>query len=199
MKRPSLNDKISVSDFQNFYWLKSELIAFCRAQRINQTGGKLEIEKRIITFLNTGTIKNEQKIQKTSKFDWQHTPLTLDTIITDNYKNTAHVRLFFSKQIGPHFRFNVPFIEWMKTNIGQTLQDAITQWHNIKALEKSTNYKREIAPQFEYNKYMRDFLSDNPDKSKKDAIHFWKLKRSKAGNNQYTRADLQLTSFSDNP
>lgn len=167
MKRPELNKKISLPDFKNFYWLKKELVDFCRSYGINQSGGKLEITERIAAFLQNGKIDfNHTKPIKTSKFDWHHSPLTLNTLIT------AHVRAFFTKEIGTHFRINVPFIEWMRTNLEKTLKDAIEEWYRIKTVEKDKNYKREIAPQFEYNRYIRDFLTDNPDKSNKDAIRF---------------------------
>ena len=193
MKRPDLNEKISLEDFQSFYWLKKELIGFCGSLGIDQAGGKLEIAARITAFLQDGKITNNNKgSKKISKFDWQHSLLTLDTLITDNYKNTALVRLFFTKEIGSHFRVNVPFIKWLRTNVGKTLRDAIAEWHRIKIIEKDKNYKREIPPQFEYNRYIRDFLADNPDKSTKDAIYFWKLKRSKAGGNKYAKTDLQM-------
>ena len=193
MKRPALSDQLSVDDFKDFYWLKKELIAFCKTKGINQTGGKLEIAERIITFLQSGAIINHStKPQIIAKFNWHHAPLSLDTLITDNYKNTRHVRTFFIEQIGEHFRLNVPFIEWMRTNVGKTMKDAIAEWYKIRDVEKDKNHKREIAPQFEYNRYMRDFLADNPDKSTKDAMRFWKLKRSKAGDHTYSKMDLQL-------
>ncbi len=194
MRRPVLCDQLSVNDFKKFYWLKKELITFCKTKGINQTGGKVEIAERIISFLQDGEIaKSSPKAKKTSTFDWHQSPLNLDTLITDNYKNTRNVRTFFIKKIGPHFRLNVPFIEWMRVNVGKTMQDAIAEWHRIRDIEKSENHKREIAPQFEYNTYVRDFLADNPGRSMKDAIHFWKLKRSIAGRRAYSKTDLQLT------
>lgn len=194
MKRPELSDQLSVDHFKNFYWLKKELIAFCKTKEINQTGGKLEISERIISFLQNGEIiKRDQKSKKISTFDWHQSSLTLDTLITDNYKNTRSVRTFFIEQIGGHFRLNVPFIKWMRTNVGKTMKEAIAEWHRIRDVEKNKNHKREIAPQFEYNRYMRDFLTDNPGKSTKDAMRFWKLKRSKAGDRTYSKMDLQLT------
>ena len=51
MKRPELNDKISVTDFQEFYWLKNELIVFCKSNGISTIGGKQELADRIIAFL----------------------------------------------------------------------------------------------------------------------------------------------------
>ena len=119
--------------------------------------------------------------------------MSLDTIITNNYKNTKQVRAFFKEQVGAHFQFNVSFIAWMRVNIGKTLKDATAEWQRLDKLKKDKNYQTVIAPQFEYNRYIRDFLTDNPGKSIKDAIKFWKLKRSKAGDNKYTKADLSLT------
>lgn len=34
-KRPKLNKKINAKDFQDFYWMKEELVAFCREVGIN--------------------------------------------------------------------------------------------------------------------------------------------------------------------
>jgi hypothetical protein len=193
MKRPELNDKLTVNTFKNFYWLKKELIAFCKIHGISQVGGKREIAERISTFLQSGEVINHKEEKKTSNFNWHQSRLSLDTIITDNYKNTRNVRLFFTEQIGSHFRVHVPFIEWMRTHVGKTMKDAIDEWHKFDELRKNTNYQTEIAPQFEYNRYIRDFLADNPGKSTKEAIRFWKLKRSKAGSPTYSKMDLQLT------
>ncbi len=41
MNRPALNNKISAKDFKEFYWLKEELIIFCKANGINRNGGKI--------------------------------------------------------------------------------------------------------------------------------------------------------------
>lgn len=51
--RPDLNKEISIADFQDFYWLKEELVKFCRVEGLKTTGGKIEIsqELRIISRL----------------------------------------------------------------------------------------------------------------------------------------------------
>lgn len=193
MLRPELNEQLSPADFKNHYWLKRELIAFCRSKSIPTSGGKLEITSRIVEYLKNGLIIKPAAVpRKLANFNWQTSPLNLNTIITDNYQNTAQVRAFFEAQIGPHFRINVAFLAWMKDNVGKTLADAIVQWHLIIKQKKEQIQPTKIGPQFEYNKYIRDFLADNADKTLKEAIHFWKLKRNQAGAKHYHRKDLDL-------
>lgn len=194
-KRPELNKNISLKDFKDFYWLKEELVSFCKEIGINSSGGKIEISNRIIHFLETG--KNVEKVETRyqspkSKFDWGVETLNLETIITDNYKNTENVRAFFMNEIGKHFKFNVLFMNWMKQNIGKTLRDAIVEWNRIYLLKKDNNYESEIGSQFEYNTYIRDFLKDNPNLSVNDARKYWMLKRETRGSKQYTKKDLEL-------
>ena len=194
MKRPNLDKKISLKDFNEFYWLKKELIDFGRTNGISTSDGKIHIANRIRNYLSTGKlIKTEtNKIKITSKFSWNKETLNRETIITDSYKNGENVRSFFVREIGPHFSFNVIFMKWIKENVGKNLDDAITEWNRIYDLKKDKNYISEIYPQFEYNRYMRDFLNDNPELSIKEAMKFWKLKRSQRGINEYDRKDLDL-------
>jgi hypothetical protein len=193
MNRPKLGKEISIKDFKDYYWLKEELVEFCRAIGINSSGGKIDISNRIIKFLENGELIIKSNIKKKtiiSKFDWNMEKLNTATLITDNYRNTENVREFFQQNIGDHFKFNVEFMNWMKAHQGKTLGDAIEKWIEISKLKKDKNYKTEIAPQFEYNTYMRDFLNDNPHLSSKDAIKSWKIKRNKPGVKKYEIKDL---------
>ena len=194
-KRPSLNKNISPKDFRDFYWLKEELIKFCRAEGLQTSGSKIELTQRINTFLQTEDkeqIKTNSTPKPTSKFDWKNEKLSLETKITDNYKNTENVREFFEQQIGKQFKFNVKFMNWMKANTGKTLKAAIEEWKKIRAKEKDNTQPKEIAPQFEYNTYLRDFLADNPNSSRELGIKLWKIKKSKRGDNIYKKDDLKL-------
>lgn len=192
-KRPDLNKIISIKDFKEFYWLKKELINFCRLMDLSTSGGKLEITERIEYYLESGNKRNaREKLKFKSTFDWKSEKLSLNTTITDNYKNTENVRSFFEKQIGESFKFNVRFMNWMKSNEGRTLQDAIAQYEKIKTEKKNHSNKKEIASQFEYNTYLRDFLSDNPNSMRAVGIKLWKIKRSMRGDNSYNKSDLNL-------
>ena len=191
-ERPELNTKISIHDFKNFYWYKKELIDFCRSVNLDKRGGKIEISNRIEKFLKTGERESYQAItSKNSRFDWNAENLTNQTEITDNYQNTQNVREFFKNQIGSKFKFNVKFMNWMKSAQGNTLGDAIEQWILIANELRTDNSQKQIAPQFEYNTYIRDFMKDNPDKTLKDAISCWKIKKSKPGDNKYSQSDLK--------
>ena len=190
--RPKLNTKISIQDFKDFYWYKEELLDFCRSENLDKRGGKIELAKRIDKFLQTGErVTYQKKSTKVSRFDWNSAKLTIETEITDNYKNTENVRAFFKSQIGDKFKFNVKFMNWMKTAQDRTLGDAIEQWISITNRMRTDKSEKQIAPQFEYNTYIRDFMKDNPDKSLHDAINSWKIKKSKPGDNKYTKSDLR--------
>lgn len=192
MDRPNLDKNISLKDFNEFYWLKRELIVFCRSVGISTSGGKIEIAERIRLYLSTGEITKTKKVKSSSTFNWNNEILTRETIITDNYKNGENVRSFFISEIGTHFTFNVIFMKWLKENIGKSLGDAIIEWIRIFDLKNDKNYVSEINPQFEYNRYMRAFLNDNTELSSKDAMKYWKLKRLQRGTNAYDRKDLNL-------
>jgi hypothetical protein len=199
MKRPELNDNLSGTDFKDFYWLKNELIDFCKSKGINATGGKQELSDSIICYLQTGKITKIVPKQPTkSKFDWNNAEITLDTEITDNYKNSENVRAFMNRKIGSHFHFHTEYMDWTKQNTGKTMRDAIAEWERIYEMKKDKNYRTTISSQFEYNTYIRDFLTDNKDKTIKEAIHFWKLKRNRRGENIYAKSDLQMIDCDEN-
>lgn len=194
MERPELNKDISIEDFNDFYWLKQELIDFCKTVGINTSSGKIEIADRIRHYIQTGEVPQvtRRRPKSSSGFNWDSDPLTKRTVITDNYKNGEHVRRFFTSEIGPHFSFNVIFMKWMRENVGKTLEDAIAAWNHIYELKKDPNFVSEIDPQFEYNRYLRAFLKDNPNLSSKDAMRNWNLKRARRGTNEYERSDLDF-------
>lgn len=187
-QRPTLNKQISLKDFKDFYWLKSELQAFCKKNKIPANGAKLILANRIEYYLSTGKIKSIQANKASSAFDWQNEPLTLQTLITDSYKNTENVRSFFLNNIGPSFKFNVKFMNWMKQNHGSNLQDAIKAYESIK----NSKIAKNIEPQFEYNRYMRDCKAAFPNLSHKEVVSLWNIKRSTRGSKVFSKQDLDL-------
>ena len=191
MTRPKLDENISIENFQNYYWLKKELVDFCRNLGINTSGGKIDISYRIEQYLKTGEkIVHSGREKSISKFNWNSTKLDLNTLITDNFSCTENVRSFFKQTIGENFKFNVPFLKWLKSNNRKTLEEAIEKWKEINAHKKDTNFKTEIAPQFEYNTYIREFMSDNRNLPMKDAINCWNSKRYLSGRRKYQKEDL---------
>lgn len=193
-ERPLLNREITVQNFRDFYWYKEELVEFCRDENLDKSGGKIELADRIEKYINTGRRESRQKkvVKKLSQFDWNTTNLTEGTLVTDNYKNTENVRVFFKEKIGNRFKFNVKFMDWMKTAQGKTLGNAVEKWLEIANQIGADNSPKKIAPQFEYNTYIRDFLKENPTKGRKAAIECWKIRKLMRGDNKYRKMDLEL-------
>ena len=188
--RPHLDKHISLDDFQAYYWLKKELIVFCKDNNILATGGKQKISDRIELFLKTGEkIISRKSLQKKNIKKQSGGPPTLKSRLTGSYKNDSLNRQFFKSIIGDKFKFNVIFMKWVKENPNKTYEDAINEWLKIEK-DKKSGKKYKIGSQFEYNQYTRDFFASNPNRTRSDAIKCWKYKKSLPGSNKYEKSDL---------
>jgi len=184
-ERPNLSIKLNSKTFKEYYYLKEELIDFCKKNNLQTTGGKIELTERIAKFLDTGErIVENHNTRRTKIVD----EITLDTIIEDNFVCSEKHRAFYKEQIGKTFSFNVLFQKWLKSNSGKTYKDSIEAYYKI--LEDKKQNKTTIDKQFEYNTYIRDFFNDNKDKSLEQAIKCWKYKKSLKGHNKYEKTDL---------
>ena len=184
--RPELSIELKSKEFLEYYYLKEELVRFCRENGLPASGGKRELTERIAIFLDTG------KIRKTGTATTRKqniTEITKDSIIESGFVCSELHRAFFKKEIGGSFSFNVAFQKWLKSNAGKTYADAINAYKEIKAAKKTE--KTSIDSQFEYNTYVRDFFEDNKGASLKDAIKCWKYKKGIKGHNRYERTDLK--------
>lgn len=188
--KPDLNRNISLVDFQEYYWLKSELIQFCRENKLPVSGGKNDIQKRIEHFITTGEILSQVK-NKSNKVNIDTSIITLETRLIHSYKNNSTNREFFKSVIGDRFKFNVIFMKWVKQNPQKTYQDAVNRWLKIEE-DKKSGKKFEIGSQFEYNQYTRDFFEANPGKTRNDVIRCWKYKKELPGSNKYQDSDLSI-------
>lgn len=186
-KRPDLDEKLDSKTFKEYYYLKEELILFCRKNGLQTTGGKLELNERIINFLDTGKRTYKTHITKNHRI---LSKITLDTIIEENFVCSENHRAFYKEQIGNSFKFNVVFQKWLKSNAGKTYQNSIEAYYQI--LEEKKKNKTTIDKQFEYNTYIRDFFNDNKDKNLEKAIKCWKYKKSLKGHNKYEKSDLKI-------
>lgn len=185
MERPELNKDLDSKTFRDFYYLKEELVDFCRKCGLPTSGGKIEITDRVAYFLDTGKILNNSaaKRGRTAIINIdENTEIESDFVCSEKH------RAFFKERIGESFSFNVAFQKWLKTNAGKTYKEAIEAYYQI--LEDKKKGKTKIDRQFEYNTYIRDFFADNKGKSLDDAIKCWKYKKQMKGHNRYERSDL---------
>ena len=183
--RPELSIKLKSNEFLEYYYLKEELVSFCRENGLPASGGKAELTERIAYYLDTGKIKAVKPVRTQKP---KIPAITRDSIIESGFVCSEMHRAFFKREIGDSFSFNVAFQKWLKSNSGKTYADAIAAYKEIKSTKKPG--KKDIDKQFEYNTYVRDFFCDNKGASLADAIKCWKYKKSKKGSNKYERSDL---------
>lgn len=164
-KRPVLDKNLDSKTFRDFYYLKEELVEFCRGMGLPVSGGKVEITDRIAHFLDTGKILSVSTVKKKVIVV---SNINEDTKIEADFICSERHREFFKEHLGSGFSFNVAFQKWLKSNTGKT----------------------KIDKQFEYNTYIRDFFGDNQGKSLEQAIKCWKYKKQLQGHNRYESSDL---------
>ena len=184
-ERLDLNEKLDGETFRSYYYLKKELVDFCRENNLPVSGGKVELTDRIAYFLDTGKVL-ETSVKRKATIDVGL--ITGNTRIESNIVCSEKHRAFFKEKIGKSFSFNVLFQKWLKSNAGKTYGDAIHAYYQI--LEEKKKGKTTIDKQFEYNTYIRDFFEDNQGRSLEETIICWKYKKSLQGHNRYEKSDL---------
>ena len=189
-ERPILSKDLDYKTFLQYYYLKEELVLFCRDNHLSTMGGKQDITKRIKYFLETGENLNPaSEKRKTMKVNLAG--ISLESIIEENFICSEKHRAFFKSVIGTKFTFNVTFQNFLKNNTGKPYSAAVDEWYKIQEDKKKNKGTSIIDSQFEYNTYIRAFFKDNSgNKNLKEAIICWKYKKSLEGPNRYDRKDL---------
>ena len=189
-ERPALDKELDSRSFREWYWLKEELVCFCRENGLPVSGGKTELTDRIALFLDTGEVKKCSSGKDRAGSRKIVSEITLDSIIEPDFVCSEKHRAFFKEQIGNSFSFNVAFQKWLKTNAGKTYAEAVSAYHEIR--KNASGGRKTIDRQFEYNTYIRDFFEHNKGRSLDDAIMCWKYKKSLPGHNRYEDSDLKV-------
>ncbi len=184
-KRPDLNITLDVNTFRSYYYLKEELVQFCRENHLPVSGSKLELIERIACFLDSGTVVKAPKQKSVSIVIGS---ISGETPIEPNIVCSEKHRAFFVGKIGKSFSFNVVFQKWLKANAGKTYDDAVNAYY--QTLESRKTGQTKIDKQFEYNAYIRDFFINNKGKTLDDAIKCWKYKKNLKGKKCYSASDL---------
>lgn len=61
-------------------------------------------------------------------FDWHSDPITRDTPLDRTYRNTQNVRRFLKDECGDGFKFDRPFMAWIKSGAPCTMGDVADEW-----------------------------------------------------------------------
>ena len=170
---------IVATTLKTHYWLKSELITFCKANGLATVGSKQEIVKRIETFITTGA-KIQAKISKSVTRD-SHQIIKMNTLVA-NYNNDAATRKFFIEQIGKHFHFTAYLRQFTKKDnitAGLTYGDLVAGWLQEEGKRKNGDYKTNIGEQFEYNRFVREFHAEQKGRSHAEMVEAWKVAKKR--------------------
>jgi Domain of unknown function (DUF6434)/SAP domain-containing new25 len=197
MKRPDFSNIKTATEFNKWYWLKEEMVAICKVTGLPANGSKFQLRDRIMYALdNNGAKMPEPKLKKAmAVYDWAKSKLTLQTIITGNVSFGPNFRDFIKLHVGNKFVCHSDFMDWVKTNTGKTLQDAILMWQELESRKINPGFKRTIAENNMLAQYVRDFLKDNPGKKIRDVLAIWKIKKTQPMINgfvKYKKADVKL-------
>ena len=95
-ERLDLNEKLDGETFRSYYYLKKELVDFCRENNLPVSGGKVELTDRIACFLDTGKVL-ETSVKRKAMIDVGL--ITENTRIESNIVCSEKHRAFFKEKI----------------------------------------------------------------------------------------------------
>jgi hypothetical protein len=174
--RPEITQISSAEEFLRWYWLKEELILFCRQRKLSTVGQKPEIAARIVAYLNGDALPASTK--KSARGEMPST-FTKDTVIGTGWRYNPSLGKFFRDQCGSTFRFNAAMRTFIHNGSGKTLSQAIQCYR--ESVTKNAP-KQEIIPQNEYNRHSREYSEQNPKASRQEILAAWWNKRSRPKN-----------------
>lgn len=181
--KPNLNKELSSEEFKEYYYIKEELVDFCRKEGLNTNGKKLDLENRIFKYLDTMNTNNTKPNRESSVLS----NVSIDSNYRENLKEPSEVRRFFTNKLGSNSRLKIDFQKWLKNN-PERRHDAVRVYREIQdVLRKS---KTSLEKQYQFNTYINAFFNSNPDGTFENAVQCWKYKKSLKGSRKYDDSDL---------
>jgi hypothetical protein len=174
MQRPALTRSLTEAEFRAWYWLKQELVLFCRSAGLTTSGSKLDLQARISDlFANRPTAPTPAAKRTAGAMP---ATFTLDTLIGPGWRCNPRLGAFLRSVCGNGFHFNAAMRDFIHHGSGKTLADAAICYH---ASVRPGTPKPAIPTQLQYNQHFRDFFRDHPGATRQQAIDAWWRKRSK--------------------
>ena len=118
LDRPELSRGMTASEFASWYWIKTELVAFCRILGVSARGSKPEVAARILAELG-GT--QAPKATPRRPRGRMAESFSLETTIGVGWSCNPRLGKFFQSECGRTFRFNAAVRMFIHTQVGQSL------------------------------------------------------------------------------
>lgn len=173
LHRPELNSRLSAVEFRSWYWLKSELLTFCRSEGVNATGSKPYLADRIAAHLDGAALHIPTQPPRNGTMPNE---FTLETVVGEGWRCNRALGEFLRSQCGSGFRFNAIVRNLIHTQPGVTLADVVNSY---LAGATSGRLAADIPVQLEYNRHTREFYANNPGASRQQVIEAWWARRSR--------------------
>ncbi|MEM1410576.1 MAG: DUF6434 domain-containing protein, partial [Pseudomonadota bacterium] len=169
----------SRAEFERWYWPVSELEAFCERLGLAKGGRKADLRERVAAALAGEALPAPKRNARSQAkgFNWSKEALTRSSIITESISFGPNVRGFFKREIGAAFVCHSDFMDWVKSNPGSTLGDAIDAWHMLEQRKDDPAFRREIAACNNYLRYLRAIRDAHPELTLEDAKRCWDEKK----------------------
>jgi len=198
--RPELSTISTGQEFNRWYWSKAQLVEACKDFNLSHAGSRAILRERIHRALDGLPPLTAERPSPKSRFAWAREKLSGETLITDNISFGPNVRRWFASRVGTRFICHSDFMDWVRGNVGATLEDAVTAWWVLEDRYDDPEFRREIAAHNTYLRYLRDIRDANPDMSLTQAKSYWHLRKIRpapGGNIVYREDDLALTNGTD--
>lgn len=167
MSNPPLDQTLDAAEFARRYWLRSELVGFCRREGITASGSKDELTARVTAHLSGQPLPMPAAARRIGGMP---TVLNADTVIGPGWRCTEALRRFLEAELGRRVRFDGALRRLVHEGAGLRLGDLIARWAEAPL-------KAEIAPQFEYNRFVRAFRAASPGATHAAVVAAWKAYR----------------------
>lgn len=194
--RPDFDPEMTGIAFQRWYWPKIELERIAALLGLSKAGSKAELRDRIAIHLEDPAAPAPKSARRPKdSFDWSKADLAADTIITSSIRFGPNVRGFFKREIGKAFVCHGDFMDWVLSNAGCTLADAVDAWRMLERRKTDPAFRREIAEHNNFLQYLRDFADTFPNQSLDDAKICWdnkKIRPAKDGKVIFERTDIRF-------
>jgi SAP domain-containing new25/Domain of unknown function (DUF6434) len=172
MQRPELTANLSADEFARWYWLKEELLQFCRGQHLAVGGSKPALSERVAAHLAGQNAPAPQTVRRTGEMP---STFALSTVIGVGWRCGPALGAFMRLHCGSGFRFNAAVRNFIHTQSGRNLAEAVQCYRLSVARDAPVS---EIIAQNEYNQHTRDFFAQNPNATRQQAVAAWHAKRA---------------------
>jgi hypothetical protein len=170
-ERPSLSPALAAKEFRRWYWLKEELIAFAKQERLSTTGDKPTLANRIELFLSgldpkIASATTQAARQTVSKRLAE--PLTPATVLGPKQASSQQLRRYFKQAIGPSFSYDIHMRTFLASDHTKTLGEAVEHWHASR-----NAMKPDTLPQLELVRFMKAWHQANPTGTQMECRAAW--------------------------